>query len=90
MSPTRIAITLDRNGHIEAICADELVEVFIVDPNVPHDRVYKMGNVEIGPHFLRYAVGCHPIGHAQDGALSTDGPVSPRLPPMKPRLRLVE
>ncbi len=35
----RITFTLDKNGHLERICADEEVEVYIVAPKVPRDRV---------------------------------------------------
>jgi hypothetical protein len=36
----RITFTLDERGLIRSICADEEVDVYIVSPDVPRDRVY--------------------------------------------------
>ena len=39
MTRKRITFTIDERGFIHRICADEEVEVYIVCPDVPHDRV---------------------------------------------------
>lgn len=37
----RITFTFDERGSIQRICTDEEVEVFIVSPTTPRDRVYR-------------------------------------------------
>lgn len=89
MTIPRIAITLDERGDIVSICADQPVEVYTVSPHTPGDRVYLMSEVDIGPQHIRAAIGGYAIGHNRDGTLSDGGPVSPRLPPIKPALSVV-
>ena len=83
---TRMAITIDARGEIAAICADAPVEIYIVAPHVPHDRVYLWQSADIGPEHIRAAIGGYSIGHADDGSLNLGGIVSARLPPIGPRL----
>lgn len=86
MTP-RICVTLTEHGEIAAICADAPVDVFIVDPTVPHDRVYQYG-AEIGPQHVRDAIGGYAIGHSADGTLG-EGDGTSRRPPIRPRLAAV-
>jgi len=37
----RVTFTIDECGFIHRICADEPIEVYIVDPHAPRDRVYR-------------------------------------------------
>lgn len=79
----RVCITQDKNGDITGICADEPVEIYFVNPHLPHDRVYLYMAADFGPHHVRAAIGGYPVGHAGDE-------ISPRLPPSKPHIRAVE
>lgn len=83
----RITLTLDR-GNVVKICSDEPVDVYFVDPAVPHDRVYLYGSVEVGPQFVRREIGGYAVGHAHDGTLDVGGPICPRLPPSRPAIEL--
>lgn len=58
----RITITLDKNGHFIRICADEDVEIFIVSPHVPDDRVYLWSSLRVGPHHVDNEIDGWPIG----------------------------
>jgi hypothetical protein len=62
----RVTLTLDANGDILRICADEPVESYTVSRDLPADRVYLCGHVEIGPQFVQEEIGGHPIGHFYD------------------------
>jgi hypothetical protein len=87
---TRITITLDEHGQFTRICSDEAIEIYIVAPHVPHDRVYLYGSVEVGPQYVREEIGGYAVGHADDWTLAgPDDAASPRLPPSKPSLRAV-
>lgn len=44
----RITFTMDERGLIQRICADEEVEVYIVCPGTPRDRVYRWGSLRVG------------------------------------------
>lgn len=48
MSKTRITFTVDERGFIRRICADEAVDIYIIDPRTPHDRVYRWSCLEGG------------------------------------------
>ncbi len=58
----RITLTLDENGHIVRICADEHVEVFIVSPTVPRDRVYRWSSLRAGREGVDDEIAGWPIG----------------------------
>ena len=85
----RLCIVLDKHGQIDEICADEPLEIYWVDPHVPHDRVYLYQSAKIGPQHVREQIGGYAVGHADDGTFGGDV-VSPRLPPSKPSLRGVK
>lgn len=86
----RVVITLNHNGELSGICADEPVEIFINCPHVPRDRVYQYGSAEFGPQHVRAAIGGYPVGHIADGTANiapADG--SGKRPPSTPKLRPV-
>jgi hypothetical protein len=57
----RITFTVDENGHLVRVCADREVEVYIVDPNILHDRVYKWSSLKVGT--VEEEIGGWPVGH---------------------------
>jgi hypothetical protein len=83
----RLTITLTPNGEIDAICADSPLEVYIVAPHVPHDRVYLYGSTQVGPQFVQQQIGGYAVGHAGDGTLGEFE--AAHLPPSKPALTIV-
>lgn len=83
----RVAVVLNSHGEIARIVADAPVEVLIVDPNAPADRVYSY-QVGTGPHLVRQEVGGFAVGHAADGRLG-EGDGTGRRPPSRPSLTLV-
>ena len=83
----RLCILLDENGEIDRICADEELEIFWVNPNVKHDRVYKYGSADFGPQFVRELIGGFPIGHLHDGTLGIGN--ERKYPPSKPHLKVL-
>jgi hypothetical protein len=58
----RITITMDGRGFIHRICADEDVEVYIVCPDVPSDRVYRWSSLKVGPEQVDEEIGGWPVG----------------------------
>jgi len=44
----RITFTMDQRGLIRRICADEEIEVCIVCPEAPRDRVYRWNSLRLG------------------------------------------
>jgi hypothetical protein len=85
----RIVFELDANGELASIASDEPCEVYICQPSCPGDRVY-LYNQDVGPECVRKLIGGYAIGHADDGTLGGTGcPVSPKLPPIKPKLKVV-
>ncbi|MFT8247278.1 hypothetical protein [Roseomonas sp. BN140053] len=58
----RITFTVDETGNLVRICADEEVEVFIVDPNVPRDRVYQWSSLRVGRDAVEEELGGWPVG----------------------------
>ena len=58
----RITFTMDERGLIERICADEEVEVYIVSPNVPRDRVYRWSLLRVGPEHVDAEIDGWPVG----------------------------
>ena len=58
----RITITLDENGHVVGIRADEHVEVFIVFPSVPRDRVYRWSSLRVGREGVDEEIRGWPVG----------------------------
>ncbi|NGM24156.1 hypothetical protein G3576_29465 [Roseomonas stagni] len=58
----RITFTMDERGLIHRICADEEVEVYIVGPHVPKDRVYRWSSLRVGPAQVDEEIGGWPIG----------------------------
>lgn len=83
----RFCILLDKNGEIDRLVADQELEIFFVDPRVPHDRVYKYSAADFGPEFVRELIGGYAVGHANDGTLGPGN--APRLPPSKPTLKVI-
>ncbi|MFT8245550.1 hypothetical protein [Roseomonas sp. BN140053] len=57
----RITFTVDENGHFVRICADEEVDAFIVDPNVPRDRVYQWSSLRVRRDAVEQEIGGWPI-----------------------------
>lgn len=86
----RVTIELTANGEIGTICSDEPIELYFVSPSTPRDRVYLYDAVKIGPEHVRSQIGGYSVGHADDGTLDTGQPPSPRLPPSRPALKIVE
>ncbi|WP_426954177.1 hypothetical protein [Muricoccus radiodurans] len=58
----RITFTVNERGGIARICADEEVEVYIVDPKVPRDRVYRWSSLEVGPDKVDEEIDDWPVG----------------------------
>ena len=58
----RITITLDENGHVVRICADAEVEVYLVSPHVPRDRVYRRGSLRVGREGVDDEIDGWPVG----------------------------
>ena len=58
----RIALTLDENGHIVGIRADEEVEVYLVSPDVPCDRVYRWSSLRTGREGVDEEIAGWPVG----------------------------
>ena len=58
----RITFTMDDRGLIHSICADEEVEVYIVSPHVPRDRVYRWSSLRVGPEKVDEEIDGWPIG----------------------------
>lgn len=58
----RITFTMDERGLIHRICADEEVEVYIVCPHVPKDRVYRWSSLLVGPAHVDEEIDSWPIG----------------------------
>lgn len=81
----RVVITLDANGEIDSICADEPVQIYWNQPSRPHDRVYLYGSAEFGPEHVRKAIGGYAVGHAFDGTLGVGNGTGKR-PPSKPHI----
>jgi len=71
----RITITLDENGHVVRICADAEVEVYLVSPHVPRDRVYQGGLAADGPRGRRR--GDRPLGPSATGVTGPGGADEP-------------
>ncbi len=57
----RIAITLDENGHVVGIRADAEVEVYLVSPSVPRDRVYRWNSLRTGREGVDEEIGGWPV-----------------------------
>ena len=83
----RIAVTFDPNGDIQQISSDAPVEIFLVDPTAPQDRVYRYEAVKTGPRFVQEQIGGYAVGHAGDGTLGDF--TAPHEAPSRPALRLV-
>ena len=58
----RITFTMDERGHIRRICADEEIEVYIVCPKTPQDRVYRWGSLHVGPEHVDEDIDGWPVG----------------------------
>ena len=86
----RVTLTFDKNGELHRICSDEPIELYWVDLKCPADRVFLYQAVQVGPQFVREEIGGYSVGHTNDGTLETGDPVSPRLPPSRPTLRVVD
>jgi hypothetical protein len=58
----RITFTLDENGHLVRICVDQEVEVYIVQPSMPRDRVYRWNSLAAGTAAVEEEIGGWPVG----------------------------
>jgi hypothetical protein len=58
----RITFSLDERGRIRRICADEEVEVYIVDPRARRDRVYRWSSTKVGREHVNEENAGWPIG----------------------------
>ena len=58
----RIALVLDENGHFVRICADREVEVYIVSPSTPLDRVYRWSSLKVGRDNVDDEIAGWPVG----------------------------
>jgi hypothetical protein len=58
----RITFTFDERGCIQRICADEEVEVYIVSPHVPCDRVYRWRSTLVGKQHVDEQIRGWPVG----------------------------
>lgn len=59
---TRIAFVLDGPGNIVRICADEPVEVYIICPHAPLDRVYRWDSLKVGQDAVGKEIDGWPVG----------------------------
>lgn len=59
----RITFTTDERGRIHRICADEEVEVYIVCPSIPRDRVYRWSTLQVGREHVDEEIESWPVGH---------------------------
>lgn len=83
----RVCFVLDANGELDSIAADAPIEVYIVQPSCPGDRVYLYQSADFGPEHVRKLIGGYSVGHAGDGTLGAFE--TPRLPPSKPILKVI-
>jgi hypothetical protein len=58
----RITFSLDERGFIRRICADEAVEVYIVDPRARHDRVCRWSSTKVGREHADEEIAGWPVG----------------------------
>lgn len=58
----RITVTLDEHGIPIRFCADQEVEIFLVHPNVPDDRVYQWSSLRVGEEHVDKEINGWPIG----------------------------
>ena len=58
----RITFTLDENGHLVRICADQAVEVLIICPGAPRDRNYRWSSLKVGQSHVDEEIGGWPVG----------------------------
>jgi hypothetical protein len=58
----RVTFTLDENGDLVRICADEAVEVLIISPSVLRDRNYRWSSLRVGKHHVDKEIDGWPIG----------------------------
>ena len=57
----RITFTLNENGDLVRICADEAVEVLIICPSIPRDRSYRWCALKVGQSHVDEEIGGWPI-----------------------------
>lgn len=84
----RICFVLSDKGELEGIAADAPVEIYIVAPHVPHDRVYLYQSAQFGPQFVRELIGGFAVGHSDDGVIG-DGDGRGKLTPSKPHIGVI-
>jgi hypothetical protein len=53
----RITFTLDENGHLVHICADQKVEVYFIQPSTPRDRMYRWSSLVTGKAAVEEEIG---------------------------------
>jgi hypothetical protein len=58
----RIIFGLDERGRIRRICADEAVEVYIVDLRAGQDRVYRWSSTKVGRRHVDEEIEGWPVG----------------------------
>ena len=76
----RVVLTLNANGDIDSISADEPVEIYFNSPHTPDDRVYLYGATAIGAQHVQAAIGGWTVGHRADDVF---GPLPPSQPGLK-------
>jgi hypothetical protein len=74
----RITLTRAANGDISRICADELIELYFVEPFCAQDRVYLYTAIDYGSQHVDEEIGGHPVGHYDDAEFG-------KLPPRSSR-----
>jgi hypothetical protein len=62
MTRKRITFAMDERGFIQRICADEDVEVYIVCPHTPRDRVYLWSSTRVGKEHVDEEIDGWPVG----------------------------
>jgi len=88
----RVTIELNERGELDAVCSDGPAEIFVVARHCPRDRAYLLTDLhKVGVHHVQESLGGVHIGHKRDGLLTLDDEdPEPRLPPSKPKLRVIE
>ena len=87
----RVTIEFNERGELDAVCTDGPADVFVVARHCPRDRSYLLTEIhKVGVHHVQESLGGVHIGHLHDGLLDIGEDTSPRLPPSKPKLRVIE
>jgi hypothetical protein len=85
----RICIVLNEHGEFTDIAADQPLEIYVVCPHCPADRVYQYGAADFGPEHVRKLIGGFAIGHLHDGTFGM-GDGTGKRSPSRPALTVVK